>query len=149
MFPARLINSWRNVASAISELQRGVDDASGVIPVGGLMPTLLDSAKHTAPVGWLFCDGRKYAVTQYPALARLLGNRFGGDGTTTFAVPDLHGASPDRYTLVGGYVAPEYVSTGSVGAAAYGVGCILPAAVTNGSDVPYRTFLASWLVRAK
>lgn len=41
--------------------------------------------------GWLLCDGRILQIRQYSALFSLLSNRFGGDGTTTFAIPDLRG----------------------------------------------------------
>src|SRR5262249_46394862 len=41
--------------------------------------------------GWLLCDGSLFAVSDYPGLAALIGSRYGGDGTTTFAVPDLRG----------------------------------------------------------
>jgi microcystin-dependent protein len=40
-----------------------------------------------APTGWLIEDGTVYNISQYPALGALLGNRFGGNGTTTFATP--------------------------------------------------------------
>jgi microcystin-dependent protein len=47
----------------------------------------------TAPTGWLFCDGTVYQIATYPKLGALLGNTFGGDGTTTFAVPNVGGAA--------------------------------------------------------
>jgi microcystin-dependent protein len=47
----------------------------------------------TAPTNWLFCDGTVYQISTYPKLGALLGNRFGGDGTTTFAVPNVGGAA--------------------------------------------------------
>jgi microcystin-dependent protein len=43
----------------------------------------------TAPTNWLFCDGTVYQIATYPLLGALLGARFGGDGTTTFATPPL------------------------------------------------------------
>lgn len=47
-----------------------------------------------APYGWLECDGQVYAVRQFQALFVLLGKRFGGDGQTTFGVPNLQGRTP-------------------------------------------------------
>ncbi len=47
-----------------------------------------------APYGWALCDGTVYTVNQYQALYSLLGQRFGGNGSTTFAVPNLMGAEP-------------------------------------------------------
>ncbi|MDQ1099138.1 phage tail protein [Chryseobacterium sp. SORGH_AS_1048] len=44
-----------------------------------------------APLGWVFCDGTKYSLAEYTAAFTLLGTTFGGDGQTTFAVPDLRG----------------------------------------------------------
>ncbi len=44
-----------------------------------------------APEGWALCDGRLMPVTQYPALFSLIGASYGGDGVTTFALPDLRG----------------------------------------------------------
>ena len=41
------------------------------------------------PKGWAFCDGRLISVSQYSALFALLGTIYGGDGVTTFALPDL------------------------------------------------------------
>lgn len=45
----------------------------------------------TAPAGWYLCDGTVRPVSEAPLLAAVCGNRFGGDGTTTFATPDLRG----------------------------------------------------------
>jgi len=43
------------------------------------------------PVGWLACDGAFYDISQYETLYALLGTTFGGNGQSTFAVPDLRG----------------------------------------------------------
>ena len=42
-----------------------------------------------APKGWYVCHGQLYSITQYSAVYSLLGNKFGGDNKTTFALPDL------------------------------------------------------------
>lgn len=47
-----------------------------------------------APEGWAFCNGGTYSITQYPALYALIGVTYGGDGKTTFAVPDLRSRLP-------------------------------------------------------
>jgi microcystin-dependent protein len=47
-----------------------------------------------APRGWVPCDGQTLNISQYSALYSLLGVTYGGDGTTTFAVPDLRGRVP-------------------------------------------------------
>ncbi|MBL1378087.1 phage tail protein [Zobellella iuensis] len=46
------------------------------------------------PRGWAFCDGRLLPIAQNEALFSLLGTIYGGDGRSTFALPDLRGRSP-------------------------------------------------------
>ena len=47
-----------------------------------------------APRGWALCDGQLLAISQYSAVFSLLGTTYGGDGRTTFGLPDLRGRSP-------------------------------------------------------
>ncbi len=47
-----------------------------------------------APVGWVLCNGQLLPISQYDVLFNLIGTTFGGDGQTTFGVPDLRGRSP-------------------------------------------------------
>jgi microcystin-dependent protein len=47
-----------------------------------------------APNGWQACDGSLLAISEYNALFALIGTTYGGDGQTTFAVPDLRGRVP-------------------------------------------------------
>ena len=51
-------------------------------------------AGNFAPRGWAFCDGQLLAVSQNDALFSLLGTIYGGDGRTTFALPDMRGRIP-------------------------------------------------------
>ncbi len=44
--------------------------------------------------GWLACDGASYPITNFQDLFDLIGFSYGGNGTSTFAVPDLRGKSP-------------------------------------------------------
>jgi microcystin-dependent protein len=44
-----------------------------------------------APKGWAFCDGQILPISQNTALFSLLGTTYGGDGKSTFALPDLQG----------------------------------------------------------
>jgi microcystin-dependent protein len=44
-----------------------------------------------APQGWAFCNGQLLSISQNTALFSLLGTTYGGNGTTTFALPDLRG----------------------------------------------------------
>jgi microcystin-dependent protein len=51
-------------------------------------------AGNFAPRGWAFCEGQLLAVSQNDALFSLLGTIYGGDGRTTFGLPDLRGRIP-------------------------------------------------------
>jgi microcystin-dependent protein len=46
------------------------------------------------PWGWRICDGRLLDIGTYESLFNLIGTRYGGDGVTTFALPDLRGRVP-------------------------------------------------------
>lgn len=46
------------------------------------------------PRGWLLCNGQLLTITQNQALYSLLGASYGGDGRTTFALPNLLGTEP-------------------------------------------------------
>lgn len=50
-----------------------------------------------APRGWALCDGQLLAVSQNDALFSLIGTIYGGDGRTTFALPDLRSRVPIHY----------------------------------------------------
>jgi len=47
-----------------------------------------------APRGWAFCDGQLLPVASHSALFSILGTTYGGDGRTTFGLPDLRGRTP-------------------------------------------------------
>lgn len=49
------------------------------------------------PQGWAVCDGRLLPIPTYQALYALLGSTYGGDGVTTFALPDLRGRAPVHF----------------------------------------------------
>ncbi|SPA49850.1 phage tail protein [Cupriavidus taiwanensis] len=51
-------------------------------------------AGNFAPEGWQFCAGQTLSIAQYEMLFSLLGTIYGGDGTTTFRLPDLRGNLP-------------------------------------------------------
>jgi len=46
------------------------------------------------PRGWALCDGTTLSIAQNTALYSLIGCQFGGNGTTTFMLPDLRNANP-------------------------------------------------------
>jgi microcystin-dependent protein len=47
-----------------------------------------------APIGWAFCSGQLLPISQNTALFSLIGTYYGGNGTSTFALPDLQGRLP-------------------------------------------------------
>lgn len=47
-----------------------------------------------APKGWAFCNGQLLPISQNTALFSLLGTTYGGDGKSTFALPDMQGNAP-------------------------------------------------------
>ena len=52
-------------------------------------------AFNFAPQNWAFCEGQVLQISQNTALFSLLGTTYGGDGKTTFALPNLKGKEPD------------------------------------------------------
>jgi microcystin-dependent protein len=51
-------------------------------------------AGNFAPAGWMFCDGSVMPIYEYETLFQLIGTTYGGDGQSTFALPDLRGRFP-------------------------------------------------------
>jgi microcystin-dependent protein len=65
-----------------------------------------------APQGWAFCDGSLLPISQNPVLFTLIGTTYGGDGVTTFALPDLRGRIPMHEG--GGFIQGESAGSESV-----------------------------------
>jgi microcystin-dependent protein len=51
-------------------------------------------AGNFAPVGWMFCEGQLLPIAENEVLFQLIGTTYGGDGQSTFALPDLRGRIP-------------------------------------------------------
>jgi len=51
-------------------------------------------AGNFAPLGWMFCDGQLLPISENETLFNLVGTTYGGDGQSTFALPDLRGRLP-------------------------------------------------------
>lgn len=51
-------------------------------------------AGNFAPAGWMFCEGQLLPIPEYETLFQLIGTTYGGDGQSTFALPDLRGRIP-------------------------------------------------------
>jgi len=71
------------------------------------------------PDGWLACEGQELQVQQYQALYSLLGQTYGGNGTTTFKLPDLRSrvplgaVSPNQVGTVSGAATSSMTATGT------------------------------------
>jgi microcystin-dependent protein len=94
-----------------------------------------------APVGWEFCAGQTMSIAQYETLFNLIGTTYGGDGQSTFDLPDLQGRIPIHQGSNGGitYVIGQ---TGGVENVTIGInqypnhnhslqGSLAPASVSN------------------
>lgn len=74
-------------------------------PDGNPIGTIISYMGLTAPQDYLVCDGAEYNITDYSELARFFetqfgaANHFGGDGTTTFAVPNLQDSGSNAAVL--------------------------------------------------
>jgi len=70
-----------------------------------------------APAGWQFCNGQLLPISEFEVLFQLIGTTYGGDGQSTFAVPDLRGRVPIHMGQGGGlsnYVIGQASGTESV-----------------------------------
>lgn len=82
--------------------------AGAALPAGAVMPF----AMATAPTGWFSCDGTLLSRTTYALLFAAIGTTYGvGDGSTTFAIPDLRG-----YFVRGSGTNSDTVASGAFGA---------------------------------
>jgi microcystin-dependent protein len=54
-------------------------------------------AGNFAPAGWMFCSGQLLPISEYETLFNLIGTTYGGDGQSTFALPDLQGRLPVHF----------------------------------------------------
>lgn len=60
----------------------------------GVLAEIRIWAASFAPKGWMLCQGQTLSIAQYTALYSLLGTTYGGDGVSTFQLPDLRGRVP-------------------------------------------------------
>jgi microcystin-dependent protein len=51
-------------------------------------------AGNFPPAGWMFCEGQLLPISEFETLFQLIGTTYGGDGQSTFALPDLRGRVP-------------------------------------------------------
>ena len=72
-------------------------------------------AGNYAPSGWAFCNGQLLPLSKYQAVFSILGVTYGGDGKTTFALPDLRGRVPVHAGASSGPLAREVLLGESAG----------------------------------
>ena len=66
-----------------------------------------------APAGWAFCDGSILAISENDVLFNLIGTTYGGDGQSTFGLPDLRGRTPvhmGQGSVIGEQAGSEWVT---------------------------------------
>lgn len=71
-------------------------------------------AGNFAPLGWAICDGQLLSISENDTLFTIIGTTYGGDGQTTFGLPDLRGRAPVHQggSLVLGQQAAPSAATG-------------------------------------
>lgn len=79
---------WLSAASPAVEEHNAPESMDGMIGEIRLF------AGNFAPRGWAFCDGQVMAINQNQALFSILGTTYGGDGRTSFGLPDLRAKAP-------------------------------------------------------
>lgn len=104
-------NNWINMQPAVQHFSDAVDNhqpylvINYVIAEFGIYPSQNDATQpyvgeiymmgcNFAPVGFAICDGSLLSIASNDVLFNLLGTTYGGNGTTTFALPDLRGRVP-------------------------------------------------------
>ena len=91
--------SVKNLATEIAAMNAELAtlktaQAQGTVVDEGMMGEIRMFAGNFAPRGWAFCEGQLLPIAQNSALFSLLGTNYGGDGRTTFGLPDLRGRAP-------------------------------------------------------
>lgn len=66
----------------------------------GTLATIMLFAGNFAPKYWAFCQGQILPISNNPALFTLIGNNHGGDGTTTFCLPNLTHDNPNLHYII-------------------------------------------------
>lgn len=144
--------------SVSTNVQDALFEIFGIIPTLNQTGTIIVFGASTAPTGYLKCNGAVISRTTYSALFSIIGTTFGaGDGSTTFALPDLRGYFPrgfddgrgiDTGRVFGSNQADEFkqhehntasdnirtTQTGGVGLSELGTGVNHPTSSTGGTE---------------
>jgi microcystin-dependent protein len=102
-------------------------------------------AGNFAPAGWMFCEGQLLPISENETLFQLIGTTYGGDGQSTFALPDLRGRIPIHQG--GGFVLAETGGAETVTLTANTIAAhghpLLGAAANGTQTAPANAFLAT------
>lgn len=102
-------------------------------------------AGNFAPLGWMFCDGQLVSISENETLFNLIGTTYGGDGESTFALPDLRGRIPLHFG--NGFILAESGGVEEVTLTAQQIPThthpMLAAAITGDQISPAGTLLAN------
>jgi microcystin-dependent protein len=91
-------------------ISSGLGGTVGAVPIGSVTAF----AGSAAPSGWLLCGGQTVSRTQFSGLFLTIGTTYGaGDGSTTFALPDLRGRTIAGEDDMGGTAANRLTTAGS------------------------------------
>ena len=105
-----VIFNYNNIGSGQNGNVIAVNTPSGLVypaPVG----FMVDFAGSSAPLGWLLCFGQTLNIVSYPELFNIISNTYGGDGVTTFAIPDCRGRATYGKDNMGGSAANRITNT--------------------------------------
>ncbi|HUR56486.1 MAG TPA: tail fiber protein, partial [Opitutaceae bacterium] len=100
-----------NYIIAVSGLYPSNGSGSGFDPDTPFLGQIAEFAGNVAPDGWLICQGQILPISTNAALFSLLGTTYGGNGSTTFALPDFRGRT--MVGLGGSYPSGAQAGTGS------------------------------------
>ena len=103
--------NYNNIGSSQSGNVIGVNTPTGIV-APGIVGAMADFAGSTAPLGWLFCFGQILNISSYPELFANISNAFGGNGTTTFGIPDCRGRTTYGKDNMGGSAANRITAAG-------------------------------------
>lgn len=81
-------------ARYINEEPSGLNRNTSAMISEPLLGSIMLFAGNFAPRGWAFCNGQLLPISQNQALFSIIGTLYGGDGRTTFGLPDLMGRAP-------------------------------------------------------
>lgn len=90
------VSEWKNIEN-VPEAGSLAPVASASMGIDAFISEILMVSFNFAPKGWAQCNGQTLPINQNQALFSLLGTNYGGNGQTTFQLPNLRGRSPINF----------------------------------------------------